>query len=229
MHLTAWRRNGPEIFDAVNSVSADVYVFTGDQIFKESGIDAFWEWFDRFGGKLNPCVMILGNAENKPNVRTSLFEEQAINRDIPLLNNMTTLLRLGDSNLQIVGTNDPHTFRSHIQSAYDNADPDLWTLLLIHSPDGVSELNGRRADLILCGHTHGGQICLPGIGPLGQNTRRVRGLVVGWYSGEELKRKAGCELGEAKLYVCRGLGMSRIALRSGCRPELALFELRRKD
>jgi predicted MPP superfamily phosphohydrolase len=89
-------------------------------------------------------------------------------------------------------------------------------------------LGQRRADLILSGHTHGGQIRLPLVGAIIHGTKFVRGLVMGWYEGEKLSKKAGHDVGKSRLYVSRGLGTSRFSGRLLCRPELAVFTLRKK-
>ncbi len=228
LHITAWERNARAITRAIQSVKADLYVLTGDQIYLDSGTQAFCDWFDNMGANIQPAVAILGNAENKPYVRRHLFEQELSKRKLPLLNNRGIRVSVRGYGMQIVGSDDPHTQHSDMDLAFKDSDPLEWTLVLTHSPDGVAELQGRRADLILCGHTHGGQIRIPIVGSVAQNTKKVRGLVSGWYAGEELSRKAKCDLSNSQLYVSRGLGMSRIALRFNCPPELALFTLLRK-
>ncbi|MCC7493712.1 MAG: metallophosphoesterase [Fimbriimonadaceae bacterium] len=85
-------------------------------------------------------------------------------------------------------------------------------LLLSHSPDALPEAAAAGVDLMLSGHTHGGQICLPGGRPVHSNLyRRVgRSYLQGeWHRESTL------------LYVSRGLGMSDPRLRLWCRPEVA--------
>jgi predicted MPP superfamily phosphohydrolase len=66
------------------------------------------------------------------------------------------------------------------------------------------------------------------LGPLRTNTHTVKGLVAGWYAGDELARKSGAPAGGSRLYISRGLGMNWIPLRIGSPPELAMFSLRSK-
>lgn len=91
------------------------------------------------------------------------------------------------------------------------------TILLAHTPDIVDDPRARRADLILCGHTHGGQIRLPGIGspwaPVWRDRRRSAGLL---------------RVGEALCYVSRGIASATRA-RCNCRPEVALLTLARGE
>lgn len=88
-------------------------------------------------------------------------------------------------------------------------------LAVAHSPDGVEVLGAFGYDLTLCGHTHGGQVCVPGIGALVTNSslprRKARGL----------HRHGG-----AWLHVCGGLGTSMYApVRFACRPEVCFLTL----
>jgi predicted MPP superfamily phosphohydrolase len=128
--------------------------------------------------------------------------------------------------LQIVGVDDPHTDHSDFTKAYEEADPNIWTLLLCHSPDGARELAGRRADLMLCGHTHGGAIRIPPIGALIHGTTHVKGLVAGWYEHPVLTRRSKCPADRTRLYVSKGLGMSSWRFRFNCRPDMPVFRLR---
>jgi predicted MPP superfamily phosphohydrolase len=227
-HITAWPRNQQAIAEAIRSVDADLYVLTGDMIFLQSGVEAFFKWFDALGDSIRPAVAVLGNAENKPYVKRNTVEEGLAERNVPLLNNRVLDYPVCGMHLQIVGVDDPHTLHSDFVTAYKEADPDRWTLLLCPSPDGVVDLKGRRADLMLCGHTHGGQVRFPLVGALVHGTRKVRGLVSGWYEGDALRRRARGEVGSTKLYVTRGLGMSKFGLRFLCPPELPVFTLKRR-
>jgi hypothetical protein len=225
LHITAKRRNQEALAAAVRAVEADLYVLTGDMIFLQTGVAPFFQWADALGDAMRPAIAVLGNAENKTYVDRGSVERGLAARGIPLLNNRCMRVPVRGAAVQVVGVDDPHTRHSDFAAAYADADLAAWTLLLCHSPDGVVDLAGRRADLMLCGHTHGGQFRLPLIGALRANTRRVRGLVSGWYSGEELARKARGPVGSTRLYVSRGLGMSGFRFRFLCPPELPLFTL----
>jgi len=88
---------------------------------------------------------------------------------------------------------------------------------MCHAPDYVDELQrhpaGQAVSLMLSGHTHGGQICLPFVGPLRLpplGRKYVEGLF---------------QLGETKLYVNRGIGSVGVPFRFDCRPEITVFTL----
>lgn len=86
-------------------------------------------------------------------------------------------------------------------------------ILLCHYPIVGDQWKGKPYDLILCGHSHGGQCRIPGIGPLFL-PRGVGRFVAGLYDSP-----AG------KLYVSRGLGTTAIPIRFACRPELTVIRV----
>lgn len=87
-------------------------------------------------------------------------------------------------------------------------------LLLAHSPDVIRKASDRKIPMVLCGHTHGGQVVAPFLGPPVTHTRVGRRHASGWSS-----------LGETRMYTGRGLS-SHYSLRFLCRPEITLFTLR---
>lgn len=228
-HITPKVRNREAITNAVRSVKADLYVLTGDMILGQAGIQEFCNWFDALGDEIRPAVAILGNAEHKKVVHTPDIEKALADRNIPLLNNACIQYPIRGTTLQIVGVDDPHTSHSRFAEAFREADPNQFTLVLSHSPDGLAEIGERRADLMLCGHTHGGQIRFPGSGALSGNTKKVKGITEGWYEGDALRGEHLKNLWPGlKVYVSRGLGCSRFGGRLNCPPELPVFTLRCK-
>src|SRR5437868_8532177 len=69
LHITARPRHESEIAEAIRAVDADLYVLTGDMIFLQSGVRAFFRWLDSLGPAIRPAVAVIGNAEHKPYVR----------------------------------------------------------------------------------------------------------------------------------------------------------------
>lgn len=89
----------------------------------------------------------------------------------------------------------------------------LPSVVLIHYPEWAGKLNGLRADLLLAGHSHGGQVRLPFYGPL------VTPYGVGPYDYGHFQTPAG------PLYVSAGVGWFYFPVRFNCRPEIILFQL----
>lgn len=117
--------------------------------------------------------------------------------------------------LEIVGLDDPHIHRADIRVA-TRRDPAAFGLAVVHSPDPTPELASLGYDLIVAGHTHGGQVRLPIAGALVTNssfpTRLASGLM---------------RFGRAYVHVSPGMGTSKYApFRFLCRPEATVLELR---
>lgn len=227
LHITRDPRNRDVVAEAIGAVEADLYALTGDLIHGPSGPAALVEWLAGLDKAMVPGFAVLGNAEHKLRVRTAAVCRALHDHGIRVLRNESASIRLRDTDLQIVGLDDPHTGLMRVADAYARADPDCWTLVLVHSPEGVLALDGRRADLVLAGHTHGGQIVLPGIGWLADNTHSRLGLISGLYTAHDLAERAGLAAPPGALYVSRGLGTSGWPLRLRCRPELPVLTLRR--
>ena len=92
-------------------------------------------------------------------------------------------------------------------------------ILLVHSPDAVRQLEAdSRVDLVIAGHTHGGQVSLPLVGPLMTASKLPRRVTAGGYH----------ELGGRRLYISRGVGLERgqaPRVRFLCPPEISLLTL----
>jgi uncharacterized protein len=117
--------------------------------------------------------------------------------------------------MEVVGLDDPHIHRSDLRIA-PRTRPEAFGLAVVHSPDPAPELAALGYDLVVSGHTHGGQVRLPLVGALVSNCsippRLARGL---------------SRIGPAYLHVSAGLGTSKYApFRFLCRPEATLLELR---
>jgi len=121
---------------------------------------------------------------------------------------------LGKSGLWIAGVGDPYTGHDDMAAALRAVPSGAAVVLLAHSPDQLPAAAARGVDLMLGGHTHGGQVRIPFVGPLMTATLLPLRLV----SGYAVYRGARC-------YISRGLGTASMPLRVFCRPEAALLTL----
>jgi len=118
-------------------------------------------------------------------------------------------------------THDPEEDGRRLRELMRQVPPQAVTILLYHSPDLFPEASALGIDLYLCGHTHGGQIRLPGIGAL------VTASIYGKRYEMGLYRR-----GETTMYVSRGLGMEGLGMprmRLMCPPELVLIHLQGEE
>jgi predicted MPP superfamily phosphohydrolase len=133
---------------------------------------------------------------------------------VRMLRNENHLLVPG---LWIAGIEDLVSGRPDTGKALSGIPGDAATVFLTHNPVGVWSCSDKP-HLVLSGHTHGGQICVPGMTPRLPPGMAGFPLVAGWGLFDK-----------ARLYVSRGVGMSMLPLRLRCRPEVAFFTLRRGD
>lgn len=116
--------------------------------------------------------------------------------------------------VEVAGLDDPHIERHDLRVALRDR-PGALGLAVVHSPDPVPELAALGYDLVLSGHTHGGQVRLPFVGALVTNSAIPTRLSMGV-----------SRFGHAYLHVSPGLGTSKFApFRFLCRPEATLIEL----
>jgi predicted MPP superfamily phosphohydrolase len=120
-----------------------------------------------------------------------------------------------DGRIYVAGVDDPVTDLDDAGAALANVPPDAACILLAHSPDILRRLAGHRPTLVLAGHTHGGQVRLPVLGPVFNVTSLPRRLSMGYHVHEGVP-----------LFVSRGVGYSGLDLRFRCRPQVALLQLR---
>jgi predicted MPP superfamily phosphohydrolase len=106
-------------------------------------------------------------------------------------------------------------YRRYLDSALRGIPADAFRLLLAHTPDVIRDAARLRVDLMLSGHTHGGQVRFPLVGATVVPSRYGHRYAAGEFQVEG-----------TTLYVSRGLGLVRSRLRFLCRPELALLTLR---
>lgn len=131
----------------------------------------------------------------------------------PLVNT-STRLALDGGEVWLAGVDDEMESRPDLAAAFEGIPPRVPLVLLAHNPDIWLQCGSDRADLVLSGHTHGGQIQLPLMGAIHtQGTHLPRRAAAGWF-----------ERDRSKMFVGRGLGES-IPLRFGARPQVALITI----
>ncbi|WP_199510188.1 metallophosphoesterase [Nucisporomicrobium flavum] len=136
------------------------------------------------------------------------------------LNNARTVLKAGGRSVELVGVDDPHVDRDDYPSVAGVVSPDADLHLGVTHTPASRVLDAMAADgfaLLLAGHTHGGQVCVPGYGALTTNCDLPHAMAKG------LHRWPGSE---AWLHVSAGLGTHPTApIRFACRPEATILTL----
>jgi predicted MPP superfamily phosphohydrolase len=132
-----------------------------------------------------------------------------------LLNETVRLDRAGAA-LWIAGVDDPHFYKTHDLARVEATLPEgACVILLAHSPEIVKELPPNQYDLVLCGHTHGGQLCLPG----------GRELHVPVHELDRAYFNGPWPDGPAQGYTSPGTGACGVAGRLNCPGEITIHVL----
>jgi len=153
---------------------------------------------------------VLGNHDSLAKVPA--MEEAGIRF---LLNENAALERAG-ARLHLVGIDDPNFYQTHdFERALSSVPPEECKILLSHSPQTYAEAARLGIDFVLSGHTHGGQICLPGGAILAHDGSAPRKVLAGpWAEGT------------TQGYTSRGTGATGLPARLNCPPEVTLHTLR---
>jgi predicted MPP superfamily phosphohydrolase len=198
---------------AANRLDADVVVVTGDMV--TSGV-AFHEDIAEVLGALrarNGVYAIMGNhdyfGEGEPLV--SLLE----GRGVTVLRNRGITLARETARLFLAGVDDRWTRRADLDAALSERPDGVPTVLLAHDPEEFLAAVERGVDLVLSGHTHGGQVAVPFLGRFINASKLAHSFHVGVYT-----RSA------STLYVHPGLGTTGPPMRLGVAPVVARITLR---
>jgi len=174
----------------------------------------------------DPILSILGNSEHKPWLDTQILIDALTFDGQQLLINSSAIVRRGNDAITFVGLDDPYYGLHDVDAAFSGVDPSGFVICLTHSASPTPEVIACGANLVLAGHTHGGQVRIPGVGTLWTHMRRHKALNDGLYTSGDLARLTGIDAGDAVLFVNRGVGTSRFHIRLFCRPEIVYITLR---
>ncbi|NLC56120.1 MAG: metallophosphoesterase [Armatimonadetes bacterium] len=211
----------PRLLEALitrtNALQPDLIALTGDFV-------------DQYPHEVEPIARELGRLRARLGVWAVLgghditAGERAFRRafaanGIHLLRNEAAPVVAGATPLWVVGVRDnSEYYLDRLDAALASVPEGARTILLAHSPDIAWEAAERKIDLVLSGHTHGGQVCAPFYGPIVTESRLGRRFARGL-------RRAG----STWIYTSRGVGMVRFGVRFLARPEIALHRLTHAD
>ena len=217
VHNKVFGDNNEKLIDTVKKVDADLIVLTGDLVDRKttdfSNVFSLVEEIK----VINPnTFFVTGNHEWENDYMEGLLvglEE----REVTMLNNENTPVSLGETTINLVGIDNESTNHENMSLAFDDVNRDLYTVLLSHSPGVIEKYQDIPADLILSGHTHGGQVRIP-----------LLGAVVAPDQGifPELDKGIFEIGGEQYLYIDSGLGTSVAPFRFWNQSQLSLVQIR---
>ena len=215
LHLDGLDGLDERIKNLLEGVEVDLCVLGGDFRMRTYG---------SFKGALFRMLGIIPKIRTKDGVFGILGNHDCLEMVFPLedagvtflINDAAAVERDGVE-LWIVGVDDPHYYRCHnLEQAFGSVPPGAFTVLAVHSNEIVEEAAQFKPDLYLCGHSHGGQVQVPGFGPLFTHSRAPRSFSLGRW-----------RYGAMQGYTTAGVGVSGAPVRFFSRGEMVIVRLRR--
>jgi predicted MPP superfamily phosphohydrolase len=216
-HKGMTRSRLAEIMNLINELQPDLVAITGDfiTVAHDGGPQIFVEDLAPALSLLTPrdaTVAVLGNHDQERDPVT-VRRAMQMSGIIDLSNAVHTLQR-NKATLHIAGVDDLWTGQDRLDLVLERLPAEGAAILLAHEPDFAnSSAKTGRFGLQISGHSHGGQVILPFLGPP-IVPRYARDYPVGLY-----------QVGKLTLYTNRGLGTVPPRIRINCRPEITLFIL----
>lgn len=210
LHLRGFGRREERVATLVREAKPDLIVLTGDYGHTARGLEALIRL-----GKLLEAPHgrygVRGNDDWAAPSRRTLASA-----GIHLLESQSQVIEQGGHRLFLAGQQYGSTVP--LKSILASERPDDYAVFLCHMPDGVDELGrlgaGQHVNLLLCGHTHGGQVRVPLWGAIVTESKYHKKYEAGLYQAHGVP-----------LYVSRGIGVSVFPVRIFCRPEIAVLDL----
>ncbi|MBE9028628.1 metallophosphoesterase [filamentous cyanobacterium LEGE 11480] len=218
IHIKVIDRFAHRVAAKVNQLKPDLILFTGDIVDRTTTLpilEEFLALIDQAPAK----YAILGNWENHSNVDLQDLKASYAKYDCTLMINESIVHQHQTHRILLTGLDDTVEGKPNLLQALQDVEPEANHLILAHAPDQRDLLTQpeRQAlarfkpQLMLSGHTHGGQITFLGFAPI--LPRGSGEYIRGWYDDRA-----------PQLYVSQGLGGSHTRARLGATPEIALFE-----
>jgi len=213
MHVDINQAAMGRLIELVGELRYDICVLTGD--YRGDTFGPFEPALDGVGRVRahlsGPIYAVLGNHDTIQMVPG--LEAMGIRM---LLNECEVIARDDDS-IFLAGVDDAHFYRMHnIEKASLPIPDGAFSILLSHTPEIYREAAHARFTMMLSGHTHGGQICLPGSIPITLESALPRRMGAGAWQYQDM-------IG----YTSVGAGSSVVPVRLNCPPEITLHHLRR--
>ena len=212
LHLEGIPDGGEKLIETLKNIECDLCVIVGDFRFDTTGdYSAALHKTKRIVDVIQCPEGIIGTLGNHDFIEmVPGLEAMGIHM---LLNESLVIERKGKK-LGFAGTDDVWFYEAgNLEKAIEGTNDCDFKILLAHSQDLIKKAATLGVDYYLCGHTHGGQICLPGGIPLLRGTSYRGSYVGGPWEYEQMKG-----------HTSRGVGASGVPVRFNCPPEIIIHE-----
>ena len=211
LHCDEKPRNEERAIEIINRLKPDIVVATGDYLNHPAGLPRLRQMLGRLEAPLGKFA-VTGNFEVYHWPDLDVLADSTFR----VLQRETVAVTKGEDTIAVTGMG--YIPSDAPREPIEGFSEERFDVFLFHTPDLIEDVSHSGVDLYLCGHTHGGQITLPGYGALITFSKFGKKYESGLY-----------RVGDTTLYVNRGLGLEpRPApqMRLFARPQIAVFDIR---
>ena len=200
-----------QVVEQVGRFDPDLILLGGDFVTWERHIPLMTEVLLTGLEARDGVYAVLGNHDYWTNPNAVVAAMSA--RGVQFIVNRSVAIRRGDDVISVAGIDEVYRGHPDLDAAFARVDPHVPCIAVSHHPDIIDRLEERHIDLVVCGHTHGGQIRFPFFGSVVVPSKHEARYASGFH-----------RVGNVLLYVSRGVGAIP-PIRILCRPEVATFTL----
>ncbi|MCD8445107.1 metallophosphoesterase [Tenacibaculum finnmarkense] len=215
LHFDKLRYFHKSIAKKINAIKPDLIFITGDSVDKTEKINSLNEFLQLIDNSIQKYA-ITGNWEYWGKVNLTELKKTFLKNNCELLINENRTISIKNREISIIGMDDLVAGNPDFKNATENIKQTQTNIVLAHCPqhrDIISKQKGSLTiDLVLSGHTHGGQITFLGIVPF--KPQGSGNYLKGWY-----------DKAEPKMYISKGIGTSILPIRFGARAEMVEIDL----
>jgi predicted MPP superfamily phosphohydrolase len=203
------------VINKANSLEKDIIVCTGDYIHEKNNvdhIDRVWPMLTKLQAKFG-VYNVLGNHDHWGDFERSLYWLKKSGQNV---RHSAKSIEINGKRIWIGGAGDLWEDELGIDKAFTNVPENDCKILLAHNPDTADENIETHVDLIISGHTHGGQVNIPFYGTPILPVRNKE------YSSGLIRTKT------VNMFISKGIGWAVYPIRFNCYPEIAILELQKR-
>lgn len=221
LHNTEFGNGNNRLLTLIKDSSPDIIVITGDIVDSRKTDVQIASDFINNASRIAPVYYVTGNHEARVNEENRI-DNVALDENITILHNEDVLIQKGESEIQIIGIDDPDYVSVTYSEDYMNYELEKYSngkhfkILLSHRPELFDAYVSNNIDVVFSGHAHGGQFRLPFVGGI---IAPHQGLFPEYDSGLHTENNTN-------LIVSRGLGNSIFPFRINNPPEIIIVTLR---
>ena len=203
-------RRGRWVLKQLEEIRPDLILVGGDTLDDPANYAAVIQHLSAYRARLGIFV-VPGNWEYWTHLDLARMRDDLAKAGVTLLRNERQVLPLPGGAVEILGVDDNCSGHDDLPRTLKDSDAKRYRIVLTHAPAVFDDAAPRGIDLTLAGHTHGGQIIVPCLGPC-------------WLphgSGSYVRGRY--DRGDSMLFVTSGVGTSVLPVRFNCRPEIVVI------